>query len=60
MTPTIRVTYSVQAIATPDAVERAKALARLEGWEVVTLFTVVRVAAGWDVTLYVRRKGLAA
>ena len=55
-------TYRVQAIATPDAVDRALARARLEGYVVVAVIRVgyVEEPASWDVTLAVRRKGLVA
>ena len=55
---TERQTFHVQAIAVPDAVERAKARARLEGWTIVTLALVAPKPPGaWDVTLIVRGKG---
>jgi hypothetical protein len=59
---TQRRTFHVSAIATPDAVERAKALARLEGLVVVTVARVgyVEEPPGWDVTLIVRPKELVA
>jgi len=59
MSDTERRTYHVNAIATPDAVDRAKASARLEGWIVVTIARVALAAPGWDVTLIVRPKAAA-
>jgi acetolactate synthase regulatory subunit len=47
-------TFHVMAVATPDAVERAKAIARLEGFAVVAVARVALVPPGWDVTLAVR------
>ena len=49
-------TYHVHATATPDAVERAKAIARLEGFVVITVARVAFMPPGWDVTLAVRGK----
>lgn len=59
MNPTERRTYSVHAIATPDAVERAKAMARLEGFTVVTVALVIGMPWSWSVTLIVRSKEAA-
>jgi hypothetical protein len=56
---TDRRTYHVNAIATPDAVDRAKASARLEGFTVVTVVRVTFASPGWDVTLIVRPKAAA-
>lgn len=56
---TDRRTYHVNAIATPDAVDRAKAIARLEGLTVVTVARVALVPPGWDVTLIVRSRDAA-
>jgi hypothetical protein len=56
---TERRTYHVTAIATPEAIDRAKAVARLEGWIVVTIARVALAPPGWDVTLIVRSKAAA-
>lgn len=59
MSDTERRTYHVTAVATPDAVDRAKAIARLEGFTVVTIARVALAAPGWDVTLVVRSRDAA-
>lgn len=52
---TTRRTYHVPVGAAPDAVEQAKARARLEGFVVVTVARVALAPPGWEVSLVVRR-----
>ncbi len=56
MDVTTHKTYRVQAMATPDAVQRALAMARIDRLVVIDIGSVALAGQGWDVTLVVKAK----